>query len=414
MLHYDAPTAAEAAQLMEQYQVGSSFFFSSPRKTLLTHGEYSRLPVPSGTGHRTLPERVRELLEFAKQAGRPDAVVVGAIPFDIRKPASLFIPLSAQWHDSLLFSEGKDPEMPRTSSYNVLSVPEPTAFKEGVNRLLDLISQKKLHKAVLSRTLDITLPHALSIPQILTHLAYHHSHGYTFAVPLAPELSHTSSPDAVASTRTLFGASPELLITKKGSRIKGNPLAGSAARSADPAEDRRRAAALLSSAKDRYEHAIVIDAVASALQPYCSKLEVPAEPSLVQTKAMWHLSTEINGVLKDESVTSLELALAMHPTPAICGTPTDAARDAIQEIEPFDRGFYSGAVGWSDANGDGEWAVTIRCAETEGTLLRVFAGAGIVTGSIAEAELAETSAKFRTILAAMGLNEQQTTMLEEE
>ncbi|WP_411551953.1 isochorismate synthase DhbC [Paenibacillus lautus] len=414
MLHYDAPTAAEAAQLMEQYQAGSSFFFSSPRKTLLTHGEYSRLPVPSGTEHRSLPERVCELLEFAKQAGRPDAVVVGAIPFDIQKPASLFIPLSAKWHDSLQFSEGKAPEMPRISSYKVLSVPKPTAFMEGVNRLLDLIDQKKLHKAVISRTLEITLPHALSIPRILTHLAYHHSHGYTFAVPLAPELSHTTSPDAVASTRTLFGASPELLITKQGSRIKGNPLAGSAARSADPVEDQRRAAALLSSAKDRYEHAIVIDAVASALQPYCSKLEVPAEPSLVQTKAMWHLSTEINGVLMDEAVTSLELALAMHPTPAICGTPTDAARDAIQEIEPFDRGFYSGAVGWSDANGDGEWAVTIRCAETEGTLLRVFAGAGIVTGSIAEAELAETSAKFRTILAAMGLNEQQTTMLEEE
>lgn len=414
MLHYETPTAAEAAQLMEQYRVGSSFFFSSPRKTLLTHGEYSRLSVPSENDYRSLSERVTELLDRAKQSGRPNAVVVGAIPFNILKPASLFIPLSVQWHDSLLFFTGQAPERPRISSYHVLSVPEPAAFQEGVNRLLELISQKKLHKAVLSRTLDITLPHALSIPHILNHLAYHHSHGYTFAVPLAPELSHTSSPDAVASTRTLFGASPELLITKKGQRIKGNPLAGSAARSADPVEDQRRAAALLSSAKDRNEHAIVIDAVASALQPYCSKLEVPAEPSLIHTNAMWHLSTEINGILKDDSVTSLDLALAMHPTPAICGTPTDAARDAIQAIEPFDRGFYSGAVGWSDANGDGEWAVTIRCAETEGTLLRVFAGAGIVSGSNAEAELAETSAKFRTILAAMGLNEQQTTILGEE
>ncbi|WP_098747943.1 isochorismate synthase DhbC [Paenibacillus sp. EZ-K15] len=414
MLQYDAPTAAEAAQLIEQYRVGSSFFFSSPRKTLLTHGEYSRLSIPSGNDHSSLPERAWELLDLAKQGGRSDAVVVGAIPFDILKPANLFIPLTAQWYDSLLFSSGEAPERSRISSYNVLSVPEPATFKEGVNRLLDLIRQKKLHKAVLSRTLDITLPHALSIPHILNHLAYHHSHGYTFAVPLAPELSHASSPDAVASTRTLFGASPELLVTKKGLRIKGNPLAGSAARSANPIEDKRRAAALLSSAKDRYEHAIVIDAVASALQPFCSKLEIPAEPSLIHTNAMWHLSTEINGVLKDDSVTSLDLALAMHPTPAICGTPTDAARDVIRAIEPFDRGFYSGTVGWSDAKGDGEWAVTIRCAETEGTLLRVFAGAGIVSGSNAEAELAETSAKFRTILAAMGLNEQQTTLLEEE
>ncbi|OMF80935.1 isochorismate synthase DhbC [Paenibacillus glucanolyticus] len=414
MLRYDAPTAAEAAKLMEQYRSGSSFFFSSPRKTLLTHGEYSRLSIPSGNDNRSLPERVEELLGAAKQAGRTEAVVVGAIPFNTLQPTNLFIPLTAQWYDSLQFTTGEAPERPQISGYEVQPVPGPTQFKQGVDRVLELIRQDVLQKAVLSRTLHIHLPQALQIPQILYHLAYYHAHGYTFAVPLLPELSLSTSPDAIASTRTLFGASPELLVTKKGLRIQANPLAGSAARSEDPVEDERRAAALLSSAKDRYEHAVVIDAVAAALQPYCSKLDVPPGPSLIQTKAMWHLSTEINGVLKDDAVTSLDLALAMHPTPAICGTPSDAARNVIQEIEPFDRGFYSGAVGWLDANGDGEWAVTIRCAETEGQFMRVFAGAGIVTGSDADAELAETSAKFRTILAAMGLNEQQPMTLKEE
>lgn len=414
MLRYETPTAADAAPHMEQYQVGSSFFFSSPRRTLLTHGEYSRLPVPSGTDHRPLMERVAELLDFAKQAERTDAVVVGAIPFNILKPANLFIPLTAQWYDSFPFSQDKRLERPQISSYRVLSIPEPAEFKEGVKRVLELIRHGVLQKAVLSRTLHIHLPQALSIPQIIHHLAYEHAHGYTFAVPLVSELSHDSHPEVTPSTKTLFGASPELLVTKKGLRIRANPLAGSAARSDDPVEDGSRAASLLSSAKDLHEHALVIEAVVSALKPYCSKLEVPLGPSLVQTKAMWHLSTEINGVLKDESISSLDLALAMHPTPAICGTPTAAARDVIQEIEPFDRGFYTGAVGWMDANGDGEWAVTIRCAETEGSFMRVFAGAGIVAGSDPQVELAETSAKFRTILAAMGLNEQQPDTLEEE
>lgn len=414
MLRYETPTAADAAQLMEQYQVGSSFFFSSPRKTLLTHGAYSRLPVPSETDRRSLMERVAELLGFAKQAGRTEAVVVGAVPFNTLKPANLFVPLTAQWYDSLPFSLSKRPERPQISSCEVMSIPEPAEFKEGVKRMLELIRNGVLQKAVLSRTLHIHLPQALSIPQILHHLAYEHAHSYIFAVPLVSELSHDSEPDATLSIRTLFGASPELLVTKKGLRIRANPLAGSAARSDDPVEDESRAASLLSSVKDLHEHALVIEAVVSVLKPYCSKLEVPHGPSLVQTKAMWHLSTEINGVLKDESISSLELALAMHPTPAICGTPTDAARDVIQEIESYDRGFYSGAVGWMDASGDGEWAVTIRCAETEGSFMRVFAGAGIVAGSDPQAELAETSAKFRTILAAMGLNEQQPDTLEEE
>lgn len=119
---------------------------------------------------------------------------------------------------------------------------------------------------------------------------------------------------------------------------------------------------------------------------------------------MWHLSTELKGELTDLSVSSLELAAALHPTPAVCGTPTNAAKEAIKQIEPFDRGFFTGMVGWCDADGDGEWVVTIRCAEAEEHALRLYAGAGIVAGSKPEEELAETSAKFRTMLLAMGMN----------
>ncbi|MBD8499324.1 isochorismate synthase DhbC [Paenibacillus arenosi] len=407
MLNVETLTVADAEQLIKQYRTGSSFFFSSPRKTLLTQGEYARLSYPTGSESKPLPQRVAELLETAKRAGRTQSIVVGAIPFHTNKPAHLFIPGAVEMYDALKFASDRAPERPQISNYQVQPVPEPEQFKQGVNRLLELFHAGVLQKAVLSRTLHISLPQALQIPQLLAHLAFYHSHGYTFAVPLVPEQSSSSNSGTVSteSARTLVGASPELLVTKKGLQIKANPLAGSAARSNDPIEDERRAAALLASTKDRYEHAIVIEAVAKALEPYCSKLEVPSEPSLVQTKAMWHLSTELTGVLKDESITSLDLALAMHPTPAICGTPTDLARDVIQEIEPFDRGFYTGAVGWTDENGDGEWAVTIRCADTEGLSMKVYAGAGIVAASSAESELAETSAKFRTMLAAMGLNE---------
>ncbi len=96
---------------------------------------------------------------------------------------------------------------------------------------------------------------------------------------------------------------------------------------------------------------------------------------------MWHLSTEVKGTLLDESISALELASALHPTPAVCGTPTEKAREAIQEIEPFDREFFTGMLGWSDINGDGEWIVTIRCAEVEENSLRLYAGAGIVAES---------------------------------
>ncbi len=145
--------------------------------------------------------------------------------------------------------------------------------------------------------------------------------------------------------------------------------------------------------------------VKEALAPFCETIEVPESPSLVKTEAMWHLSTEIRGTLKQLETSSLELAIALHPTPAVCGYPTALAREAIYEIEPFERGLFTGMVGWCDENGDGEWIVTIRCAEVKERSIRLFAGAGVVAGSKAEEELNETSAKFRTMLQAMGIKD---------
>lgn len=416
MLKYDdAALAASAAELLEQYRTGTSFFFSSPERTLLARGEWARVPVQEGLdGCHRLPERVAALLAVARQAGHAIPLVAGAIPFAPAKPAQLIVPNDVQWAGPLRFDTGLLREQPVASAWEIQPIPEPDRFMDGVNEALARLGEGALQKVVLSRTLRMTAPEIVDVHQLLRNLAGHNTHGYTFAVDLAAgDDSAAEAHTGRTGPRTLIGASPELLVTKTGGRVTANPLAGSAARSDDPDEDKRRAAALLASGKDRHEHEVVIDAVVAALRPYCRALHVPAGPSLVQTKTMWHLSTNITGELADPAVSSLELAMALHPTPAICGTPTDLARAVIKDIEPFERDYYTGAVGWCDVNGDGEWAVTIRCAEAEGRTLRLFAGAGIVAGSNAASELEETSAKFRTLLLAMGVDQEQCSTVKE-
>jgi isochorismate synthase len=153
---------------------------------------------------------------------------------------------------------------------------------------------------------------------------------------------------------------------------------------------------------------VVVESVAEALRPFCRTLTVPDRPSLVGTSAVWHLSTQITGELIDPGISALRLACALHPTPAVCGTPPELARRTIAALEPFDRGFYAGAIGWCDAEGDGQWVVGIRCAELFEPVgarpsMTLYSGAGIMPASQPALELAETSAKFQTLLRAMGL-----------
>ncbi len=119
---------------------------------------------------------------------------------------------------------------------------------------------------------------------------------------------------------------------------------------------------------------------------------------------MWHLSTVIEGELIDPKTSSRELCRALHPTPAVCGFPRDHAKSVIGQIENFNRNYFTGSLGWTDSCGNGEWIVTIRCAEVNGTTLDLFAGAGIVAGSSPEMETRETGAKFNTMLSALGLS----------
>jgi isochorismate synthase len=203
----------------------------------------------------------------------------------------------------------------------------------------------------------------------------------------------------------LVGASPELLVARTGDQVTCQPFAGTAPRSTDPAADRANGATLAASAKDRHEHQLVVDTMRACLEPLCSSLEIAAEPHLSSTAALWHLSTPIRGTLRETSTTALDLALALHPTPAVGGVPTPAAVDLIADLEG-DRGFYAGAVGWCDADGDGRWVVAIRGAQLSADRRSAVAqaGGGIVAQSDPDEEVAETTAKFRTVLTALGVS----------
>jgi len=165
-------------------------------------------------------------------------------------------------------------------------------------------------------------------------------------------------------------------------------------------------AALAGSAKNRHEHQLVIDTMRSALEPLCDDLTIAPEPQLSRTATVWHLCTPISGRLRDKSTTAIDLALALHPTPAVGGVPTKAATELIAELEG-DRGFYAGAAGWCDASGDGRWVVSIRGAQLSADRRTALAraGGGIVAESDPDDEVDETTTKFATILNALGVEQ---------
>ena len=245
----------------------------------------------------------------------------------------------------------------------------------------------ELRKVVLARTIEVDAGRPLDPRRLAHRLRAVDPDAYAFAAP--------------TTTGVIVGASPELLVSRFGREVRANPLAGSAGRSGDPVEDRENGERLLASAKDHEEHAIVVEAIARTLEPRCRELSWDAEPVLLETPNVWHLSTRFRGLLRDPAPSALDLVQELHPTPAIAGEPSDAALAAIERLEPFDRGAYAGPVGWVDASGDGEWAIALRCAVLGHDRATLYAGAGIVAGSQPTAEVEETDRKFRAFLDAL-------------
>jgi len=198
----------------------------------------------------------------------------------------------------------------------------------------------------------------------------------------------------------LVGASPELLVSRRGRVAISRPMAGTVPRGATAAAEARGLARLTGSAKEAVEHRLVVDAVTEGLAKVADRVEV-APPEVVRLATVAHLATEVTADLTEPLPSALELAGLLHPTPAVGGCPRDAAMAAIAALEPFDRGRYAGPVGWVDAAGDGEWAVALRCAALDGRRARLLAGAGIVPGSDPDAEWAETEHKLAAMLEVL-------------
>lgn len=200
----------------------------------------------------------------------------------------------------------------------------------------------------------------------------------------------------------LIGASPETLVRVDHGTVSARVLAGTTARGAGEASDRERAVALASSAKDLAEHALAVASAVKRLEPHTARLDTSPEPFTLQLPNLWHLATDLKGTLGDGS-SSLDLVQAVHPTAAVAGTPRRVALRVLAELEGFDRGRYAGPVGWIDGDGDGEWAIALRCAQVgpDGTVA-AYAGCGIVHDSVPADELTETVMKFRPIVEAFG------------
>lgn len=388
---------AEEQQKKQLTHCANSFFFMSPYRSFSTSGCFARLDSPALDGanpHGHLQTQLREAFENAKMHGIEKPVVVGAIPFDPRQPSALFIPENSQTFsraqrqtDASQFVAGKPLNIAARKA-----IPEQDKFMEMVAHAAAATAQPDIDKVVLSRLIDIETDAPVDLDALLNRLISQNPTSYNFHVPL---------PDG----SSLVGASPELLLRKSGKNFSSLPLAGSARRDKENIQrDGEIGAQLLRSTKDRHEHGLVTQAMQTVLRPYSQYLTLSEQPELITTPTLWHLATPIYGQVKDSEDNALSLACLLHPTPALSGFPHDVAQKLIAELEPFDRELFGGIVGWCDAEGNGEWVVTIRCARVGGKHVRLFAGAGIVPASSPESEWRETGVKLSTMLHVLGLN----------
>ncbi len=264
------------------------------------------------------------------------------------------------------------------------------AVAEGVAE----IRTGALEKLVLARDIVATVPDGVSAADILRELAVRYRECWTYGVD------------------GLVGSTPEMLIQVEGRTAQARVLAGTLDRrdaegmAGSPLEFAERV--LAGSEKQRHEHDIAIASLTTQLAPFSEAMNAHSEPFILELPNVWHLASDVKAELAEVEghvPTSLALINALHPTAAVCGTPTTVAGALIRKLEHLDRGPYAGPVGWLDAAGNGEWGIALRGAVIEGPdTARLYAGCGVVEGSVPEAELAETWAKFRPMLESLGIN----------
>jgi menaquinone-specific isochorismate synthase len=315
-------------------------------------------------------------VEVDDEVGLPGTgpAAIGALPFDPTRPGTLTVPEllvgrgddGTRWVTTVTSPEdpafGRDPHEaldelladevderradhgPGPSRFSVTSPRPAEAWCADLAAARDELREGVARKVVLAREVVVETDRPLRRVDVLRAL-------------------HRSYPSCMLFAVDGFvGASPELLVARTGDLVRSHPMAGTAPRSADPSTDARLAANLLASAKDQVEHRYTIDMVHDTLLPWCSYLDEEAEPSIVAMANVQHLATLVEGRLSAPPASALELVRALHPTPAVNGSPRAAALELIDRYEGIDRGRYAGPVGWVDARGNGEWAPSPGCS----------------------------------------------------
>lgn len=274
---------------------------------------------------------------------------------------------------------------PVANSYEVGSPIAISTYLDAVGRARDAVRTGKLHKAVIARPIMVRAQHPMSVHAVLRRLDATFGSTYRFSID------------------GFIGASPELLVSVEGATVRSHPLAGTTRTTGNDIIDAQLAAELLASEKNQIEHHAAIEMVRDSLLPFCSYLDWTPEPSVIKVANVQHLGSLAEGHLSEPHPTAIELVRELQPTPAVGGHPRNEAIDLIVNSEGFTRGRYGGAVGWVNADGNGEWAVSLRCAEfsDDRREARLVAGGGIVADSDPESELAETQAKLQAMLGAI-------------
>ena len=270
------------------------------------------------------------------------------------------------------------PPRPHSNSYRVAPKTAVGHYLDAVVQARDAVRAGLIQKAVIARDIEVHADDPIDVHAILLRLRASFGSSYRYCV------------------NNIIGASPELLVSVHGSTVRSHPLAGTAPRTGDQVTDTRLADELVASTKNQIEHRIVIDMVHDTLLPFCSYLDWESEPSVVTVANVQHLGTAIEGALTDPPTHVFSLVRALCPTPALGGHPSAAALAFIEKVEGVNRGYYGGAVGYMDAQGDGIFAVTIRCAEmsADKRTARLFAGGGIVADSDISNEYWVSSSRF--------------------
>ena len=393
--------------------------FDGPGLTLVGWGSAARPQLSGGlldpAGRGALSALLHDIAVH-DEVDRPGTgpLALGALPFDRSAPGALCVPgvlLGRSDGLSWLTVVGPDATRPtaqeaekliraRRAEVGGLEVlppvslsclehrPGPNDYARAVARAVARIHAGKLRKVVLARCVDVTPVRVASPVALLRRLRNPEPSTTSFLVPVDDE--------------HFVGASPELIVARRGRVVWCHPLAGTTGLTDKPdapsASDR-----LLGSPKELEEHRLVVDAVAEALRPRCDSLSVPDQPEVLRLATDARLSTRVEGRLAEGLPLPgvLELLADLHPTPAVGGVPRDEALRLIADAEPEPRGFWAGPVGWTDRSGNGDWVLGIRSVTMRTGYARVWAGAGIVSGSDPEAELAETTLKLGPVIDAL-------------